>query len=210
MNKRKTNFETALDKLVDDAAKLAAERMGERLSEPETPVEFSPEHEANMKKLFRRERAKLARKKALKYTGTAAACLAVILLLGSTLMMPSTEAWRIKFMNFTFESEKPNTDYNFTENAESTYSDSEIDLRYLPSGFVMTESRTEEESGQIYRRFSRGSEYFELTAVKGGNTAVFGEEDNISVIWHGGAYAYKLTGNIAREELVKISKNVRN
>lgn len=208
MNKREDNFETALDKLVSDAAKLAARRMGEQLIEPEEPIEFSPEHEAKMQKLFRRERAKLARKKALKYTGTAAACLTAILLISSTFLMPSTEAWRIKFMNFTFESEKPNTDYSFTENAQSSYADAEINLNYLPHGFEMTENRSEGE--RFIWRFSKGEEYFALTVVKNSDISVFGESDSDAVIWQDNTSAYKLTGNIAKEELVKISKNVKN
>ena len=213
-----------LDEIIDDAARAAVEDIGNRMSDPQEEMEFSERHEKIMQQLFQKERKKARKKKWISYTKRAA-CFLLLLVVVSGITIFSVDAWRIKFLNFVLESGEPNTNYNFNEGG-NTYSDEEITLGYLPEGFELVENTSNRES--ITLTFAKDDWYFTFTVNSidatssvdtqdgsaeritiNGNEAIFTTNPNMNaVIWHDDKYSYRVIGNITKEELIQIAKNV--
>jgi len=224
------NDKQSLDKTTDDiltyAAMLADREIGEKLDEPDEEIVFSKEHEDKMKRLFRKEWRKQSAKIFSKYAQRAA-CVLLVVIIGSGVAIYSVEAWRIKFLNFVLEIGQPNTDFNFSDNGGSSYSDDDITLEYVPMGFEMTDSYSTRQ--KVFLTFTSGEKYFQIVisdinsnssidtengtiekADVNGYEAVYTTNKNINaLIWHNNELVFRIAGNIPKEEILKIAENIK-
>ena len=224
MNKQNDLFEKAFEMMLEESAKMADERLGESIDNDFEDVVFSKEHEDKMKKLFKKEKRKENRKKYFRYTQRVA-CILLAFVLISGVTLYSVEAWRIKFLNFVLEINEPNSDINFREIGGMYYSDDNIILHYIPVGFNVVKSHVA--NGRVYVKFESEDSYFGITAnnIDGNFTidtenatvdrfkinkseAVYSSNENVNIlVWHDEENAYRITGNILKEEMIKIAEN---
>ena len=224
--KNDTYLNKALDLLLDEAAAMANENIGIKLAdEAAGDVEFSKEHEKRMKKIF--ASAKKAERKRGRRVIRYAAGIAAVLCLVIAFDVMNAGALRIKFMNFILETDQPNTDYSFGDSKAGSYSDDEIAIDYIPDGFEVDNSKMSEKI--IYIKFKKDTQYFilkvEAVSAKmsidteegnaehlkvNGCEAVYTTNNNVNaLIWHDGEYVYRISGNITKEEILKIAQSVR-
>lgn len=222
----KQPFDKTTEDILTCAAVLADRDIGEKLVEPDEEIVFSKEHEDKMKKLFRKERQKQSMKVFSKYAKRAA-CILLVIVIGSGVAICSVEAWRIKFLNFVLEIGQPNTDFNFSDNGGLSYSDDEITLEYIPMGFEMTKNYSTRQ--RVFLVFTSGEKYFQMIISDldsnssidtedgateklyvNGNEAIYTTNKNINaLIWHNNELTFSVAGNIAREEIIKIAENIK-
>lgn len=227
MSDNKT-LDKVFDDIIDEAASIVAENLGADMPEPE-PREFSKEHEAAMRKIFRKERKKLFLKKISKYSKrTAVFLLAVIVVSGVAVY--SVEAWRIKVMNFVIEMKQSHSEINFGEDNTKgdSYTSDEITLGYIPEGFKIEKRDVRDDRVSLV--FKGKNNYFvfsmnnftvsmaidtENASVKkttiNGQEALFSSNSNVNIlVWHDKEFSYTLSGTIVEKEIVKIAENVEN
>ena len=219
-------FDKAIDLLIDKAAEKANEEIGNELKDVGDEVEFSKEHQAKMRKFFAKRRRSKALKKFSKYA-LRAACIVVTMGIISGVAIFSVEAWRVRFLNFVFEVGEKNTDYSFKENSGDNYSDDDVIMDYLPTGFIITEKSSSR--FRYFAQFVNGDLYFQviITGPNGSSSidtengvfesVVINNYDGVyvstpdlnSLIWHDNEKVYCITGNISREELIKIGEKIK-
>lgn len=224
------NDDKTLDKIFDllvgEAAVIANERIAEKIVLPELKIEFSEEHEAKMRKLFKIERSKVFFKNFQKYSLRVAGILLVFIIV-SAISVFSVSAWRVKFLNFVFDSKKPNTEFQFGDAKGNAYSNDEMTFEYIPSGFELVKSVANESN--VYLRFENSGLYFSfsLNSIGGkigidtengkieeltinGYEAVYSENKNINaLIWSNGEFAFTIIGNIPKEDIIKIAEKFK-
>ncbi len=110
-------FDKILDSLIDEALPIVESMPDKNLPE-EKDVVFSKEFEERMDKLFAKERKKRKRKAAAKCLRYIAASIAVVLAISGATVM-SVEAFRVKFLNFVFNTHKTNTEITVDEKANN-------------------------------------------------------------------------------------------
>lgn len=226
MSNNKT-LDKILDDIIEEAAIIAAENLGENMPEPEK-VEFSKEHEEKMQNIFRKERNKLLFKKISKYSKRVAIFfIAFVIVSGVTIF--SVEAWRIKIMNFIIEMNQTHSEIRFSEEITkgNAYKSNEITLGYIPEGFEL--ERRDVNVGGIDLIFTRKENYFvfsmddinskmgidtENASVRkttvNGREAFYSSNDNVNIlVWHDEEFVYKLSGKIEENEMVKIAENIK-
>ena len=140
----------------------------------------------------------------------------------------SVEAWRVKFLNFVFDSTAPDTEIKFTDTKQNSFYNDVVELRYIPAGFELEESEVSKR--HVFLKFVYNDQSFLLKRNNiASNSAVNTEEgtvENITInnyegiyiekeddnilIWHDGVYTYRLAGNIEKEELIKIAENIKS
>lgn len=222
------SIEKAFDTLLDEAAKKADEKLGNMLEdyEDEAEIEYSKEHKAKMEKLFKEARKKEKTINYASFARRAAIIIVAVGLISGCVAIGTVEAWRVKFLNFVFEIGQPNTDYRFSDDEGESYSDDELILNYMPMGYEMTQSN--QTSRNLFLQFSNGDSYFRCTIkdlkvnseIDRENATV--EEVKIgdlqgeivstpmitTVLWKDDKHAYSVSGNIEKDELVKIAENM--
>lgn len=218
-------FDKMLDEYLDEAAKNAAgASYGD---ENDADVEFSQMHEAKMERFFAAQRKKQSAKKYRRIL-KAAACVLLAVAVGSGVTIFSVDALRTRFLNFVFDPSKPNTDYNFSDYAQNRYFDSDITLNYIPEGFKLADKVKSTYSTNL-KFMSDSNMYFQISATDidvnsnidtenatieaitiNGYDGVYISKDNINVIvWHDNRYSYTVVGNISKENIIKIAKNLK-
>lgn len=220
-------FNKAIDELLDEAAHITVEKDSSELEMPTDNISFSDEHEAKMQRLFKSERRKIAAKKFRKYA-VRAACIFLALIVFSCATIFSVSAWRVRFLNFMFNKDAPNTDYNFTDEKPAPQMDDRLKLNYIPEGFKLEDNVSGERS--INFIFSHGEEYFyvssdeldanfnidtenaiiEKSKINGFDAIYISNQNANSLIWYDDDRAYTLTGNISKDEIFKIAKGLKN
>lgn len=222
--------EKAFDILLKEGVNIACEQEGLSYKDPEEKIVFSKEHNQKMAKIFKTEKRKLWRKKALKYSKYAACFLAIITVL-SAVTIYNVEALRVKFLNFVFTNDYEGTTFNFEEKQgeqeTSIKNNTDIAFGYVPEGFELIDARQKKEN--IHIRYAFGENYFQiLRGDLNGNysvdtengtyenikidglEAVYFTNPNInSVVWNDSYYIYIITSNISKEELIKIAENIK-
>ena len=220
-------FNKAIDELLDEAAHILVEKDSGELEMPTDNISFSDEHEVKMQRLFKFERRKIAAKKFRKYA-VRAACIFLALIVFSCATIFSVSAWRVRFLNFMFNKDAPNTDYNFTDEKPAPQMDDRLKLNYIPEGFLLKDSFNGQRS--ITLSFIRGEDYFcvssdeldanfnidtenatiEKTKINGFDAIYISNQNANSLIWYDDDRAYILTGNISKDEIFKIAKGLKN
>jgi hypothetical protein len=226
MNNDDKTLDKIFDLLVGEAAVIANERIAEKILLPEEKIEFSKEHEEKMQKLFKIERRKIMHKTILKHSIRAAGFL-LILFTVSIISIFSVSAWRVKFLNFIFDSKKPNTEFQFGDTKENTYSNDEMTFGYIPNGFELVKSVSNETS--VYLKFENNDLYFSfsINPIEGkigidtengivekleinGQEAVYTESKNTnSLLWQKDELAFTILGKIPKEDIIKIAEKFK-
>ncbi len=218
-------FDKILDSLIDEALPIVESMPDKNLPE-EKDVVFSKEFEERMDKLFAKERKKRKRKAAAKCLRYIAASIAVVLVISGTTVM-SVDALRVKVMNFIFNTHETNTEISVDEEAND-FDAYEISLGYIPDGFKLKENRSTD--GILYLHYECDDEYFYVNVqnVNGvvsintedayvenitlnGMEAIYSENDTVkTLVFHNEKKMYSIMGTISKDELIKISDNLKN
>lgn len=223
MNNTYDSLNEVLEKLFEEAAHLAEEEIGRKLSENEGTFVPSERHKKQIEALFRRERRKERALRIANYAIRVACILLVCTVIAATPIM-SVEAWRVKFMNFVFDSSAPGTEITFGDEKNNYVSVGNVTLHYVPEGFTESYASTEIgvdiklESENRYIYFSMhdnsGQSIFdtenttmEHVNVNGFNAVVFEKEKRTILIWNDDYYIYSIAGNIEKAEIIKIAEN---
>lgn len=218
-------FDKILDSLIDEALP-AVEAMPDKNLPEEMDVDFSPEFEERMQKIFKNERRKVRRKRILRYSRNIAACFLIFVVISGISIM-SVEAFRLKFLNLVYNSSKTNTEISFEEHRSNRYESEWIALEYVPAGFSLEKSKSTDRIS--YLNFDNGEEYFDVTIyetdavlsidTEGGSTekikindidGIYSENDNVkSIVFRQDEKVCTVEGTIEKEELIKIAKNLK-
>ncbi len=225
LNKMKADeFDKMFDSICEEAAAQAAKELGDEIEEIENPEPFSEEHTRKMEKLFRRAKRQDMLRSVKKYTARAAGIVLVLIIAAGVINYETVDAWRIKFLNFVFESQdEENTNYNFNDDGEPGYFDNILEVAYIPEGFTQGE-RTDDET---YVSFKNGQQYFGIAIktageyqsmaaeeaediqINGNEGKYITAENAETVLWHDEKDTFRITGNLPREEMIKIAESVK-
>ncbi len=187
------NFEKMLDK----AASLAAENEKNQTAD----VTFSKEHEEKMKKLFEMQR-KAHTKTAIKIASLAACVVVAFFVVGNIYPQKNT------------------TNMPQAISGEDTRND--ITVQYIPQGFEEKGSRIM--TNVVLLSYKKDDLYFRInvnaeSVVIIDNTnikindydSLYSDENGIrSIVWSDGERAFSVTGNVSKEELIKIAEGVKH
>lgn len=141
------------DKLFDDvlvyALEQECERTGDALSsegELSKNISVSPEFEKKMNTLFNKEKKKVRKKYIWNITKKIAACVAVVLIL-NTILLIGVQAYRVQFLNMCIDVKDDFTTFFFEDKVDneaiglsqipSDWKDVYL-LTYVPDGFLIT------------------------------------------------------------------------
>ena len=201
----------------EKAAALSLQDWVDTLPKETEKYKHTPEYEKAIQKLFDKMRRnkfhKLTRKTAR------AILIAAILLLIATVALASTVG-----KDFVIKHFGSYATYEVVNNEKGEKVDG-INIGYIPDGF---ECKYNENSDNISTRIYENNEYFinisksiisskdtydddyiKTEIIKGKmNYVVFDDYNNRGVIWNDGIYLYKVSGNISKEELLKIAQNI--
>ena len=224
---KQIDVEKLIDSMLEDIVPAVSKERARELEKPEEEVTFSPEHEAKMRKLFRRERRCAQRKRMVKYTRRAAVFLAGIIVLSGFAIM-SVEAWRVKIVNYFMEITQQETAFHFEHDATGdSYQTDELALDYIPDGFELKQSVSKRDGLRLFfekedlkfsvnvypQKGNKGidTENADIKKFKiNGREAVFSTKENKNIlVWNDGEYAFQIIGNISESEIVKIAENLK-
>lgn len=224
MNGQKKKEDKLLEELIRRAGEEWEAQDRDGFEEIEGEIVFSERHKKTMEKIFRKER----RNERIKEISKIAAIIVVIFIGVSAIKTPQSYAWLSNIINFVFEKDQPNTDYNFRTDKGCSYSDDNVIMNYIPMGFEMVDNAESDrgftlffENGEQYFQFSRkdlnvsfsvDSEVGETTETTVNDCkGIYIQSKNInSLIWSDEEFAYNIAGNISQEELKKIGENILN
>lgn len=225
---KQIDVEKLIDSMLEDIVPAVSKERARELEKPEEEVTFSPEHEAKMRKLFRRERRCAQRKRMVKYTRRAAALLAAALVLGACFKHEEVNAWLVRIKNYFLNVTQQETAFHFEHDGTGdSYQTDELALDYIPDGFELKQSvskmdglRLSFEKEDLYFRVlvnsSDGmvgidSENADIKKIKiNGIEATYSTKDDKNIlIWNEGEYLFRVCGNISESEIVKIAENLK-
>lgn len=218
-------MEIAFDILVDEAAVIADKNINDRLPDEKEKIEFSKEHEAKMKKLFKNEKRKINSVKWVKYARRAA-CVLLVLGIGAGVGLYHADALRFKIFELVVQPGLPNSDIKVNINQGDDYQNGTIMITYMPDGYNLefVSKRTEnhfyeyqkenlsfsvsvsvsdrepiiDDSYEIVREFTINGNKAFLCTIK----AAF------VIKWFDGENRYSVQGNIGEDELIRIAENI--
>ncbi len=220
-------FDRIFDDIVNEAASIATENIGRNMVEPEA-VEFSKEHEAEMQRIFRKERKKWVHRKAAEYLKRVAIFLLIVMIVSGVAVF-SVEAWRIKTLNFILEMSQTHSEIHFEEgNAKGdSYTSDGITLAYIPKGYKLEKKDIKNDMGSLV---FKGKEHYFVFSVSditnsigidtenasfkkttiNGQEALFSSNNNVNIlVWHDEIFSYTLSGTVEENEILKIAKNIK-
>lgn len=218
-------LEAMMEDIMKDAAFAAAKDIGSQIAEPEEPIAFSAKHEAAMHRIFLAERSKQRRKKWVGYSKKAA-CILMALIILSSITIFSVDAWKVKFLNFVFHADAPNTDFQFSS-PDTSFKNDEVTMGYVPEGFILVQDSSV--SSSLDLTFAKEEEYFNFSIIGLDHQFSIDTEDGTiepivingcegyyitnprinAIVWHNNMKAFCILGNISKEELVQIAQNIK-
>lgn len=199
----------------------------------EQKIEFSAEHNKKIKKILHKEQKRRTLKKYNNYFKKGIAIL-LIAFIGVGVLTFSVEAYRIKFLNFILEYTDKYTEIRYNENINKVNEDKEnsteetgIKLNYIPQNFVL--KRKVINGTSIYIEFENNKENFVISAreqegiahidtenaevenlnINNNQYMIVEKNGRISVHWTMNNMMYMLSGNIEKEEIINIIKNLK-
>lgn len=181
--------------------------------------------EENIHNLIKKEAAKERRKSFWKKPYAKVAVILLCFILCSGVTIGSVGALRTRFFNFFFNPHAANTD--FVSKQGGYYSDDDIILNYIPSGFELFKDDTSKK--RVHKFFSKGEEEFtvsisnsttnmNLDTEQGDMTDVLvnglkgyfiNVQNTDSLVWYDADCTYRISGNILRDEMLQIAENLR-
>lgn len=199
----------------------------------EQKIEFSADHNKKIKKILHKEQKRRILKKYNNYFKKGVAIL-LIAFIGVGVLTFSVEAYRIKFLNFILEYTDKYTEIRYNENINKVKEDKEnsteepgIKLYYIPQNFVL--KRKVINGTSIYIEFENNKENFVISArgqegiahidtenaevenlnINNNHYMIVEKNGRISVHWTMNNMMYMLSGNIEKEEIINIIKNLK-
>lgn len=191
--------------------------------------EFSEKHKNNMENLFRRERKSRIYDRTKTYVKRVAVVFILVIAI-STITIASVSAWRIKVMNFIMEMTQQDTNINIDKDGfkSNSYKDNEMILNYVPEGFILEKIELLQ-NNYVYYEFAKEHDFFDFRTMDINSSlsidtedanvkkitinereALYSENENNNIlVWHDEELIYVLTGNISKNELIKIAKNFK-
>ena len=218
MNKNSNDF----DKLIETAARLADEELGSEIKLPENKVEFSDEHIEEMNRLFKSAHRYRRTKSAKSMRLLVCAVIAAGLLMFAGVF--SVGAWRSRIMSFIINNSS-NTDIRILTENSNYYRDKYISVDYLPEGFEVTENNNRPDNRIMV--FENNDLYFYVQGYDIDVNCNIDTEDSIqenikirnyngiylespkikSVVYNTDKKIFMFSGNIPKEELIKVAEN---
>lgn len=210
-----------LDTLIDEVSAEAYRKEAD-YNAPE--VNFSPEHERNMQKLFKNERRKYNLRRATVVTGKVA-CFLLVVVVAMSVAIYNVDALRTKFFNFFFVKEAPDTEITFTETKQNSYSNDMVSIGYIPDGFKITKDKAG--INNLFLKFKNGEKFIQVKrnndSLKTAINTEKGVVENIKIngyegayiinnsanilLWYDGVYTYRIFTNLEKEEIIKIAES---
>lgn len=225
MSNENNYYDKVLDLLVDEA--LEAD-LDEELAEYEAMEEhvFSQRHEEEMKKILCKEISNEDKKTTAKRKPRIAVYIACAILLASGLVVLGASAWGSKILNFMLDLGAPNSEFSYSDGIDNSYKDENIEFKYLPYGFVLTERYVSD--NKMRYSFRHGEDYIALSiSNKSGDFTSDTEDSNTEdiligeiegkyiekdrrnmVLWDINNTYYTLSSNLSKDEIVKICNNI--
>lgn len=218
--------EKIVDKVIDTLIDEASAEMYRKEADYNAPkVEFSPEHERNMQKLFRKERRKYNLRRAYSVAGRVA-CLLLVVLVAMSVTIYNVDALRTKFLNFFFDKNSPDTEITFTETKNNSYSNDIVNIGYIPDGFEIEKDKSWGDN--LFLKFASGEKFFQLKrntdSLKTAINTEKGVVENIKIngyegayiinnsaniiLWYDGVYTYRIFTNLEKENIIKIAESI--
>ncbi len=204
----------------------AMEKYGEEVIEPH---EFSSEHEAKMKELFR-QAAKMENQGERRRTRIQVAAGFLGFLCCSTLMVTQVEAFRVPGYNLFTEVKEKATRFGVVEETEVEISDRYRAFvpEYVPEGYEIVRveegknyihiSYINEEDNKSYNynyrnckeEISIDTEHavIEEISIRGNQSYIVREKDQIRLLIYKENATYYLVGNVPESEAIKILENI--
>ena len=229
---RNDMMDKLLDEVIKEAAIQASEEMGARYAaeyDDGEDVEFSEEYKAKKAKLLNQYNKELFRKKLLR-NSKRIAIIIIGFLIVSGITIFSVEAFRVRFLNMIIDTKQTHSKINFTENGD-VLKEGDITLDYIPENFKFEKSNSNED--MVFLRFSDNNNFFSIMITEydpefewdngfntediqhnqieiKGNLGAYVSRDNLNTLtWHDSNYVYTLSGNIEKNEVIKIAENVK-
>lgn len=200
-------------------------------------VKFSEVHEQKMKKLFRKVKNEERIKNINKVTKKVAVILVCTLAITCGLIT-SVKAWRKEIVKFIMKNNDDNyMSIKFGEEQEESgdveetnqYKTDEIHFMYLPDGFEVSESDSNQLSQSVFfrnsndnyivilreyiKKFSKEADIEKTCSekIKMKDKEIFKivKEERTSFVWYGEKYAYEVYSNLEDNEILKIIKNIK-
>ena len=221
------------EKIFEDLLRYATQEASRELAEemPEIEnVEFSARHNLMMKKLINTHRRK-ERLKSVRVIARRVAAVAAIFVIIAGVSVASVQAWRVRFLNFVMSFNSNNTEIRYEENQTNSdlYTIGDIIIEYIPDGFNLTGSNNADD--YISLEFTNGDNYFDICARNiNSNTAINLDTENstaskikingmeallvekggeVSLNWRTNNHSITLTGNLSKDEIIKIAENLK-
>ncbi len=221
--------EKMVDTILKHAAEKAFEDMVNEAAESTEAVTFSERHEAAMEQLFAEYKKGAPRtpkeeKKGKVLRAKFLIPLVAILIIGCAIGAVATKP---KVFSRKTDTTETNTriEYVEGETAQNTYATDEVKLEYIPEGLELTGSR--QDGDNIWLQFKKGEREFSLSLasraadaavqeegatlirIQGTDAFLLEKDGAITIWWEGAEYAYTLSGNLGRQEMIKIAENVK-
>ncbi|MCH5186940.1 MAG: DUF4367 domain-containing protein [Oscillospiraceae bacterium] len=199
---------------------------------PDAPP--SKERDKKLRRLLRRV-GRRERRRGWTTVGRVAAAALIIVLAGLGIMTVGVDAIRSAFLNFVLDEGSPNTEYNFTgkethpaEDYELYPTSGQYELSYVPEGFELVDKDLSNEKHTYYQYESSEGDWFGFHAdplegsfgvdtedsivdnitINGYNAVFISNTKRNSIVWHNSYNAFTLSGNIVKDEMIKIAENV--
>jgi hypothetical protein len=222
----KSYNEEALNLAIKHAGHDIFKEIGSEASiNPDTEYNFSDEFEKKMQRLIVREKRKRVTGKALKILGRVAAAL-LILLVVSTVVIFSSEALRLEFINIFFHQEKVSTNIDFSKTDTTEIPEGVVVPSYIPEGYRLKEIQNigeqktsiyENQSGDLFRI----NQYKDSASVKidnegeklnevdlYGTKALVTEGKVNKIVFSKDKYIFMIEGKIEVSEIIKIAESI--
>lgn len=188
------NFEKMLDK----AAQIAVEN--EKIKQAET-VKFSKEHEEKMQKLFENQKKNYT--KAIVKIASLAACVIVAF-----------------FVVGNLYPQKNSNDIHKAISGEDNRND--VEVKYIPQGFEEKGSRIM--TNVVLLNYKKDDLYFRINVNAANDVVIdntnikindydglYSDENGVrSIVWSDGGRTYSVTGNVSKEEIIKIAEGIKH
>lgn len=222
------------EEFIDSAIRLAGykslEKTGAELPQKDEAIAFlmdASDLDQRMEKVFNRERAKRRIRKA-SIVSLRIAIVVLVLIVVSTIAVMSSEALRVKFLNFFISSNEEYTEIAFSDEKPEII-EGMIVPEYIPEGFELVETvemegffvSTYTNQQEAKFRIEQFEESVEQTVdnerytaeeieVDGKIMHYFEEEIRKILILQTDAYVFTIFGNITKEEMIKIAQSIGN
>ena len=220
-------FDAAMDALIAQACAETEDKIFDSYEEKlkDQKIVFSKEHNAFMETLLDAERSKIkkTKHKRIRKRILIAAIIVLTILLALAL---TVSAFREKIIDFTLDIANKNSEIQFEKEEEIFFEKTNMNISYIPQNFEEEKRYTAD--GYVYAKYSYGDLWFtvekeivpdnmtidtenaeiEETEINGCKAVISIKDNLVIIVWTKGDHAYITTGNITKDELIEISKNI--